>query len=225
MTLQFATLVERMIRCEDCRDATRLASEFLKAITLNAINASVLQRSQGDLFGLVRDTVGTQPSILKLAHASGFLLELVHWYPGVSWADQLEQEDVHDHFGIIVSRALVGSPYRIIEYEEVSPSLVVRSSEREFVEGSVEVITPDTIHTAITTDRPNALSVRIVFPFEKPWMRIFCPISGRVINRIPNADERKAFDLAYTLSQLDRATHYVAIAALRAELRNSELLN
>lgn len=224
MGLHFAALVRRMIQCEAPNDPTRLAAEFVATLTLDAINVYLRDRAQVDLFGLVRDTIGTQPSILKLAHAEGFLLELVHWYPAKNQAIQMEQEDVHDHFGTIVSRALIGSPYRIIEYEELSPSLVVRVSEREFVEGSVELITPDTIHTAITSDRPNALSVRVVFPFEKPWMRIFCPTTGRLIRRIPNADERRVFDLAYTLSQLDRSGHHDAITALNAELKSSELL-
>ena len=89
------------------------------------------------------------PHIVPLATFHGFSVEIIHWLYSDDIEMRTDNEDIHDHFGIIMSKALIGNPYLNISYEVNNSGNLEKIGEFLFRENNIILINPNDIHQVI----------------------------------------------------------------------------
>ena len=178
---------------------------WIRTISLDDLTEALSAYGQQDLRSLVRRLTPNPPSVLDLIDVRGYVLQVLYWYPldDKSIYGNYDAEDIHSHFGFIVTRALIGNPYVATHFRLAEDQRVHWVGESLFQEGADNVITPEDIHSVRNSSGSPALSVRIVLPPSRAEMQVYDKATGAVKEVIVSSTERRTIELAGLLATLD----------------------
>ena len=178
---------------------------WIRTISLDDITEALSAYGQQDLRSLVRRLTPNPPSVLDLLDVRGYVLQVLYWYPleDRSVYGSYDTEDIHSHFGFIVTRALIGNPYVATHFRLGQDQRVQMVGESLFQEGADSIIAPEDIHSVRCSSGRPALSVRIAFPPNRAEMQVYDKDAGTVREVIVSSTERRTIELAGLLATLD----------------------
>lgn len=200
-----------------------VCEQWLGEVTLAVVRDEVSNTITFDLEETVRRVTPNPPAILDLCSVNGVTLQVICWYAlGDTSYDKYDSEDIHDHFGFIATRALIGQPYHERRYKRSNDSSVELGQAFEFMEGMTQIIEPDVIHSVRHIGAAPGLSLRITLAPCRPFMSVFDARSGKVRETILAHRERQREDLAAILTSIDGAGMAAHVRALEARCVSTE---
>lgn len=187
-----------------CSQASVLQG-WIRTISLDDITAALDACTRQDLRSVVRRLTPNPPSVLDLIDLRGYVLQVLYWYPldDKSIYGNYDTEDVHSHFGFIVTRALIGNPYVATHFRLGADGGVHRVGESLFQEGADSIISPEDIHSVRNSSSAPAVSVRVVLPPSRAEMQVYDKNTGTLKEVIVSSTERRTIELAGLLATLD----------------------
>ncbi len=178
--------LERDIYHSSKNDQLMIVKNFLSEIDFSLVKLFINKAKEKDAFSLAFKVILSPPHIVPLATFHGFSVEIIHWLYSDDIEMRTDNEDIHDHFGIIMSKALIGNPYLNISYEVNNSGNLEKIGEFLFRENNIILINPNDIHQVIMQPKQSALSIRVVFPEDKQFCHVY-NADGRIERRIENS--------------------------------------
>ena len=141
--------LERDIYHSSKNDQLMIVKNFLSEIDYSLVKLFINKAKEKDAFSLAFKVILSPPHIVPLATFHGFSVEIIHWLYSDDIEMRTDNEDIHDHFGIIMSKALIGNPYLNISYEVNNSGNLEKIGEFLFRENNIILINPNDIHPEI----------------------------------------------------------------------------
>lgn len=188
-------------------DARAQAEAFLawiETVSIQQVKESIFESVCLDWRAVARRLTPNPPSVLDLDDLHGFCLQILFWFPirDSKTYGTYDTEDVHSHFGYIVTRGLIGTPYETTRYEPCGADRVRQRERITFSEGEAYIIAPHDIHSVAHKGDSPALSLRVVLPYSMARMNVYDPATGQLKETIKCGSENKAVELAGILATL-----------------------
>ena len=135
--------LERDIYHSSKNDQLMIVKNFLSEIDYSLVKLFINKAKEKDAFSLAFKVILSPPHIVPLATFHGFSVEIIHWLYSDDIEMRTDNEDIHDHFGIIMSKALIGNPYLNISYEVNNSGNLEKIGEFLFRENNIILINPN----------------------------------------------------------------------------------
>lgn len=171
-------------------EQTQLAVDFVKNISYTDVYQHICELHNADPFSLAYKLISSPPHVLPIFDFSNFFVEVIHWIYTDDPEMKAFNEDIHDHFGTIVSVALKGSPYRNFNFCKDKNGSLKIDEDFIFEEGTVHIIKADTIHRVVMQPNQSAVSLRVLLPATSNICYVYNE-DGSIFSSIENALARK----------------------------------
>lgn len=178
--------------------------DWLRNTSLEDIKAECRRQAGQDILALARNLTPNPPAVLELAFYGGYALQLLYWFPiaALDKYKSYDTEDIHSHFGTIVTKGLLGTSYQSHIYERSDSSVLREIRQKDLREGQLDVITSDVVHSVKHQDGRVALSARVVFPYDTPYMDTFDSETLHFKEKIWCGSDQKMVELSGVLTAL-----------------------
>ena len=180
---------------------------FINKITIEEITEYFSNRIESDLSQVLDSIYPDPPVVIPIFKYLNYVLELTYWYPlnlGID-TDNYDPEDIHNHFGYLVTKMLVGEGYEEYLYTKINSDEVQLSSKTFLKLNNTNIISPEYIHRIIYKSNKPSLSVRVFLPNVVAEMNIYNKETGKLIETIKAPNEKRKYDFAGFLATLDKS--------------------
>lgn len=184
---------EYLINCLNSIEITDIANYFIK-------------ESEIDLYKVMNSIHADPPVVIPICKHKDYVMELTYWYPlhfGID-TDEYDPEDIHNHFGYLVTKMLLGEGYKEFIYKESEENKVELESIHFLKQNMTNTISPKHIHRIVYESKKASLSIRIFLPNSISEMKIYDKHTFKLINVLKAPNEKRKYDFAGFLSLLDK---------------------
>ncbi len=180
---------------------------FLNDIELDNVKDYLRLLISSDIIATLHKSTIDPPVVLPLARYKAYSFELTYWY-SMSIAKDVDKnydpEDIHDHFGFLATKMILGEGYEETIYELVNESKVKPITVHFFKAGMTNIISADCIHSIKYNSIKPSVSLRIFLPNTKGIMNIYSKQSGLKCSEIIAPSDKRRYEFAGLLSAIDK---------------------
>jgi hypothetical protein len=178
--------LKKKLLLSDYDQQVQIAIDFIEEVTYEESCEYIQELYNSDPFSLAYKVILSPPHILPIMTFSDFSVEVIHWLYSNNLEMQIDNEDIHDHFGTIISKSLKNTPYKCFNFHKDKSNNLILKDEFVFQEGLIHIIKQDTIHKVMMQPNQSAISLRIVFPASQNTCSIYNE-NGKILRTIENS--------------------------------------